>query len=367
MVTHPYDQQLQSNNNNNNNNGRRHSSHNEITLQQTMGNSTICVFLDLCGAYNSVNISKLTHKLTEIGTPPYIALWIGSFFINKHYFDGIHSAVGNRGLDQGSTISPLLFNIYTSHIGGLLGECKMSGFADDFSIRAHGRDMVLEASKLQRELDHLTFQFEEIDLQINPNKSKFMVFLPNRSRPSVIPILHIGQERIQLVESHKYLGLTFDKDGNWNKHIENVVNASSQDVTAMKFLKGSNWGNNPKTQLILYKAVCRPKMEYASTIYLWKNDPALKKLQVIQNKALRHALGAVRTTPVNSLHAASAVLPIRHRVDEISLKTTNKYCSTSPTISAQYHEMSCLPSRGRQEKIKQEIQFEGREQYDIIS
>lgn len=56
-------------------------------------------------------------------------------------------------------------------------------------------------------------------------------------------------------------------------------------------------------------------------LYAWGNSSNVKKLQVLQNSALRHITGAVKTTPIASLHILTGSMlmeTIRQHASEIS-------------------------------------------------
>jgi hypothetical protein len=54
-----------------------------------------------------------------------------------------------------------------------------------------------------------------------------------------IPELNIrfNDESVELVDNHKYLGVTFVSDGNWTVHIENIARSALKQVNVLRKLK----------------------------------------------------------------------------------------------------------------------------------
>ena len=60
-----------------------------------------------------------------------------------------------------------------------------------------------------------------------------------------------------------------------------------------------------------YKAVMRPALEYASSIWSsLASSMSINKLQVMQNAALRTAIGCTQDTNIQHLHDKTLILPI---------------------------------------------------------
>ena len=64
-----------------------------------------------------------------------------------------------------------------------------------------------------------------------------------------------------------------------------------------------------------YKAVMRPALEYASSIWSpLASSSSIKKLQVMQNAALRTATGCTQDTNIQHLHDETHTLPIHEHL-----------------------------------------------------
>ena len=70
-------------------------------------------------------------------------------------------------------------------------------------------------------------------------------------------------------------------------------------------LSNTNWGGDRSVLLNLYRSLVRSKLDYGSIVYGSARKSYLKILDTIHHQGLRLALGAFRTSPVESLYADS--------------------------------------------------------------
>ena len=112
---------------------------------------------------------------------------------------------------------------------------------------------------------------------------------------------------IDLVQHHRYLGIIFDRSLSWNKHINELVNSMTSKINIIKALSGIEWGADRITLLMLYRNMIRPKITYGCVLYSSANDNTLKPLEVIQNKCLKIAMGAIYCTKTNTLEVEAYI------------------------------------------------------------
>ena len=78
-------------------------------------------------------------------------------------------------------------------------------------------------------------------------------------------------------------------------HIHNISVQAHKPLQIIKTLTATGWGKQKETLMATYKAVMRPALEYASSV--WSpiaSSTSINKLQVMQNAALRTATGCTR-------------------------------------------------------------------------
>lgn len=306
-----------------------------VEVNRAQGLSTMCIFLDIKGAFNKVNPSKLKAIMTDRQFPDYLTEWVHRFFLNKSYSDGQNSVSGSQGIDQGSTIGPTAFNIYVSQIGSSLTYSTLSSFADDFMLFTSSASIQECRQHLAEDFIGLERELNLLNLPINYSKTKLMLFPANKNKvPFNLKSLNIitSNGDVQIVENHTYLGIVLDMYLNGQAHTLKIRERCLKDNNALKVMRGSNWGSHPDTQFHLYKAAIRAKIEYAFPIYGALDSKNIKKLQTVQNEALRTITGGVKTSPISSLHAITGIPYLSARLARASFRQLTKLYTSSPRI-----------------------------------
>ena len=114
---------------------------------------------------------------------------------------------------------------------------------------------------------------------------------------------------------------------------------------------------NKSTLLKLYKSLVRSKLDYGCFIYGSARKSYLRCLDSIHHLGLRRALGALQTSPVESLYVEANEAPLSLRWEELALQYFTKLqsCPSNPafkcTINPKYKELfarkeSAIPSFG---------------------
>ena len=95
-----------------------------------------------------------------------------------------------------------------------------------------------------------------------------------------IPSLEIDKVKIDCVDEFNFLGLTLDKNMNWDKHIQKISTKISQKVGILNKLKSFL---SIKVLLILYNSFILPHFNYCLLAWGYKVD----RLFSIQKRAVR--------------------------------------------------------------------------------
>ena len=125
------------------------------------------------------------------------------------------------------------------------------------------------------------------------------------------------------------MGLLFDKKLSFIPHIKALKAKCLKALDVLKVLSNTNWGGDRSVLLNLYRSLVRSKLDYGSSVYGSARKSYLKCLDTIHHQGLRLALGAFRTSPVESLYAESNEPSLYTRREKLSLQYTTKLAANS--------------------------------------
>ncbi len=154
-------------------------------------------------------------------------------------------------------------------------------FADDTNL-IYSHDSANEVqSVLNYELEKLNQWFEANKLSLNVKKTNYMVFNNNRNQTFEIKI---NGDVIIEADVVKYLGIYIDHKLSWSNHIKLVETKIAKSLSILykcKFIL-------PSSALYeLYSTLVLPYLYYCSEIWGNTYKSRLKKLIILQKKAIR--------------------------------------------------------------------------------
>lgn len=300
---------------------------------------TACAFLDVQGAFDNVNPSILIQILYEAGIPGKICKWIFNFLYNRTMYVKFNNILHGprqvyKGTMQGSTISPLLYALYTSQINRYLAgsSVKCLLFADDIVVYSVNKDVNIAIRDLNRGLSQIHNFYDSLKLTINVDKSGAMIFHKRYVDFEDISPVSYASNTLNLLPEKKFLGIYLDPKLKFETHINYIIKNASKGLNILRSLAGVHWGSDPKILSMLYKSIVRSHFDYSALAYMNANISLLKKLDVFQNRALRIITGAMCSTPIHAMEAESGIIPLKLRRLQISQKFCIKLLATDNNI-----------------------------------
>jgi hypothetical protein len=261
--------------------------------------------------------------------------WLKNFLTTPRYgrvnFNGAKSKkfIFERGVPQGSPLSPILFNIYVSKVG-VAGDKNISQFADDLMIWETDVDINVAAKKLNKRLEILNKWAININLEFAPHKCSVVKFTRKRLKLET-PDIYLSGNKLKYNNEATYLGVIFDQRTTWKNHIKNIVNKSSKRQGILKFMARQNNGVSQEYLLTMYKSLIRPILEYASEI--WGDASATNKVKLdsIQHRSITSALGVNRLAHRRDTNYEARILPLDSRRNEKLFKFWKRLDNNSAT------------------------------------
>ena len=146
---------------------------------------------------------------------------------------------------------------------------------------------------------------------INPQKTKYMIFSStNIPEQEGRTLLSISGNKVERVKSYSYLGVTLDEHLTFDLHVKGIISRVSDKVFHLRKVRQYL---TDKAALLVYKNIILPIMEYGDIYVSAASKENRKKLQVLQNKALKCALRKDRRYDTVALHKEAKLQPIRLR------------------------------------------------------
>ena len=175
----------------------------------------------------------------------------------------------------------------------------MALYADDAAIISTSFTPKLMGTYLQPALDGLGDWYAKNRIMINISKTNATFY--TRKEKHAPPQITMSGEAIVWAPSSKYLGVTLDSKLKYNEHVSKVASKTNGKVGALRpLLRSKSMPMESKLQLI--RAIIVPSLIYASPIWSCCQPFLIKKLQSVQNRAMRAALGVPSYTRTASIH-----------------------------------------------------------------
>ena len=251
-------------------------------IQKSMGNkhNVLSVFIDLEKAYDMVNKDVRLSKLLRYGISGPMFRFIHSFLSNRTFQGRLGSTLSlTKGLEtgtaQGSVLSPIVFSLMINDLPERI-TYPAALYADDFCFWECASDITLLNQLCQRSIFKVCNWCEEYGFKISRTKSAAVLFTRKHDPVPFSLILRDGT-RLQMKNEYKYLGLTFQRNGSYSKHVQNVSAKCRARLNVIRMLKGTYWGAGKRSLLTVYRSLVRSVIEYGMEAYFF-TSPSLLKL-----------------------------------------------------------------------------------------
>ena len=264
-------------------------------------------FVDLEKAYDNVSREKLWKVLDEYGVKGKLLRAIQALYEDgkaRVKVGGLESELFgvHRGVRQGCTLSPWLFNVFIDRVTRearrhFRSEVKLS--TGDVGVLLFADDMVVMAESvegLQSNLQVLSDVLNRWELKVNWRKTKMM----RVARKSEECEVKIGEETIEQVDAMKYLGVMISSDGSMEKEVEARIGSAKQVIGGLSEIVLRRKELSRNTKLKVMNATMMPTLLYGSETWsLSKKQQS--RIQATQMNVLRRIEGLSRLDRVRNV------------------------------------------------------------------
>ena len=289
----------------------------------------VAVFFDLEKAYDTTWKYGIMKDLQDLGLKGRLPSFISDFLSDRNFNVRVGSTLSDthqqeEGVPQGSILSVTLFAIKINNIVKCLKpgvDCSL--YVDDFLICYRSKNMNTIERQLQQCLNKLQAWTTENGFKFSTSKTQCVHFCQLRKLHND-PELFLNGVKLPVVDQAKFLGVIFDRKLSFIPHIKHLRTKCLKALNLLKVLAHTDWGADRKVLLRLYRALIRSKLDYGSIVYGSARKSYLRMLDTIHHQGLRLALGAFRTSPIESLLVEANEPPLHIRREKLALNYITK-------------------------------------------
>lgn len=244
---------------------------NTVTTNIENNKQTDTLILDFAKAFDKINHVLLLHKLQYFVFTKEIISWFHSYFYNRKQLVKYNNYQSNirtitSGVFQGSSLGPILFNIFINDLLILLThkyqEILTLAYADDIKL-TYTPTTYQQNNQLQNALEDILIWSDIWKLPINFSKTNIISF--HRKQTPLTPTYYSDGRQLAVLTSIKDLGIVFNSNCTFTLHYINIIKETLKLLGYLRRLS-INFQNN-KIIIILYNTIIKPKLSYCNAIW----------------------------------------------------------------------------------------------------
>ncbi|KAI5731180.1 hypothetical protein M8J77_006038 [Diaphorina citri] len=247
------------------------------------------VYTDVEKCFDRLCHDAILDKLIKVGFSIPLTQLFASYLKNRKIYVKYLNKRSNpitpsSGIVQGSKLSSLLFILTYDDLHRLIRHSQVLLYADDLKIFKIIRNTE-DCEHLQEDLTSISAWLSTIGLNFHPNKCYVMNF--TSSKTPITYTYNINNTPLNYVEFYKDLGVTFEKNLDFKKHLEATQKKAFQRLGMI--IRFSRPIQDLDALKLLYQSLVRSILEYGSIVWSPRTQVDIKFLEKIQGRFTRYA------------------------------------------------------------------------------
>ena len=182
-----------------------------------------------------------------------------------------------RSCPQGSSLGPLLWNIYQNDRFYAGVKSQLSAYADDHQQYSSNKELRTAIDEVEK--DGVSW-YKSNFLEGNYSKYQTMIIARETQRTELV----INNSKIDITDAFKLLGVIIDKDLNFTEHISQVCLKTNKMIVVLRRLKNLI---PIHAKLRIDKTAILPRLTYCSLVWHFCCASDTRKLEGINERRLR--------------------------------------------------------------------------------
>lgn len=284
--------------------------------------SVIIVSLDIEGAFDNAWWPALKNQLLTRKCPKNLYHAVCSYLsdrkITVHYAGSSSDRNTTKGCVQGSIGGPTFWNLILDPLLQILAKERVycQAFADDGVLVFSAKTVVEMEDPINEVLQKIVEWGDQNKLNFAAHKTQAMLL--TKKLQFSPPNICMSGVQLALVDEIKLLGLTIDKNLNFNTHVRLLCKKAADIYKQLASAAKVTWGLNGEIIRTIYMAVIEPIVTYGAGA--WSEATRLstnrKCLDALQRGFAQKICKAYRTTSLTSVLVLAGILPLDLRVQE---------------------------------------------------
>ena len=201
------------------------------------------------------------------------------------------------GVPQGGILSPFLFSLFINDLPSFVDDTVIL-YADDTQILSSDINLETCVKKMNKNLESISEWAVYNSVIINPDKSQALIFSKGKIDFENCSSIKFNGEIINYCWSACNLGVIFDSDLSWEKHLNHTF---SKIYSSLSMLRQTQKVIKTSIRLHLVRSIIIPIFSYGANLFLACSRGLWSKINLCFNACVRYVFNLRKFDSVSSV------------------------------------------------------------------